>query len=196
MVLYGSNFLLWLQNTTADNRGDSTHWLFWRFSQISILFPVVTFFMTYLAQSSYGTRAQVYISWSGSATYDTMTPAKADNYYLMFRDTAAIQSTTFTVKAMLTQRGYDTNYSSAMTWSYVFASFDLIVAIASFWVFSNSYKIANDNFEKRWEHVYDRAGYDENGYDAEGYNESGCYHDLDRDGNPCPASEEAAEDVY
>jgi len=101
----------------------------------------------------------------------------------MWIDTASVAPTDFKLKSMLTQRGFDTNYTSALYWSYICASLDLIVAVVCLWVLYKIYKKANDILEKHWEHVYDENGFDENGYDAEGYDTAGCKDGLDSDGN-------------
>lgn len=93
----------------------------------------------------------------------------------MWTDVGMTQpGTTYTQKALLSQRGFDTNWTSAVYTSWVTLILTLILAVPNLWVFANSYLIANDIKTSHWEHVYDDAGFDENGYDAQGYNAAGC----------------------
>lgn len=108
----------------------------------------------------------------------------------MWTDVAMVFSdTSYTLLTLLSYRGFDTNWTSAVVTSWATSILNLILAVSSLMVFDNSYWIAYDQNEAYWEHVYNEAGFDEYGYDAEGYNGAGCNGEgYDNEGNACTDS--------
>lgn len=187
IFIYGFSLLVWSLNTLFDNRGGWIHQFFWRSTQVWTLMPILTAIMTAVAMTSYGSRTQVFTSWSGSATFASVTSASADNKYLMFTDVAPVLSaTTFTLKDLVSYRAFDTNKTSAVAVSWITLVIDLIIAVPALWYFYYSYEIAYNIRHDKWEHVYNDAGFDENGYDAEGFNAAGCNEEgNDKYGDAC-----------
>jgi hypothetical protein len=111
MLTNSIGLFLWALNLIFDNNGDWMHMVWLRISEAWIISPIITMIFAAYAWNSYGSRAQVYTSWSGSDTYASVALANADHKYLMWRADPTgvnVPSSTYTLKANLTSQGYDT----------------------------------------------------------------------------------------
>jgi hypothetical protein len=88
MIINGLTFLAWTLNAIfGRNDGSSIHNFWLRTSEVATAAPILFFILPLVASGSYGTRAEVYTSWSGLATYSAIPVLASCNHkYLMFRD--------------------------------------------------------------------------------------------------------------
>jgi hypothetical protein len=70
MFSYGFGFLIWMANSINGGMNGSDWHLVWiHTSKVLCLAPILTVLFTIIAWTSYGSRSEVYTSWSGSSTY-------------------------------------------------------------------------------------------------------------------------------
>lgn len=69
MISNGVMGLLWIVNTMSGNDGNLYNMIWLRASQWSHVFPLITLGLAVTAALSYGTQADVMMSWSGSPAY-------------------------------------------------------------------------------------------------------------------------------
>lgn len=58
-------WLVWILNTAMGNYGGNLHMVFWRATQVTPLLSLLELIFEVLAIMSYGTKVQVWNSWTG-----------------------------------------------------------------------------------------------------------------------------------
>lgn len=156
-----------------------------------LVVPLGVIAIDFWAVSSYGTRFQTLMSWTGQIsplstvglTDDMMVQARLDKRYLFFKDTSSTNrvSTDYSLIAYVIQNAFDSNYTSTMWLVTILGFFDLFISCFSYFQFGFTYYYEKEDRLHFEHHTFDNYGCDEAG--------------LDENGNECPPVESKADET-